>query len=433
MTRLVGKNLRGTRYSVSFPTLPSLKTAPSKVTLIQKMYAHDILLLEYPALSATYLKVLATEVPVQLTWTQGKRTATWVGYVTAVTQESAAQTSQAMIVRCMGPSWELKNSQQQIWTNKTIPEVGNEIAKKFNFSYITEKSKSSVRFPSITFPGGSYWEWLVEHAKLIGYGISVVGTRIYFLPFKSFLNGNSTDVPILQMWKNDVPNGVSVLDRTLIQFKAEKGEFWEGSEASRSQKVIQGIDPTTGKQFKKTVDPKRSAGALRKNTNDTLFSENLVGTLATNPKIAAARAEGAALLAQFSSPASARAQGDPRFKPFYPVYVEGTGAETDGYWMIADVTHELHIQGEYTATLRLLTDGVGVSAKNSVRQPTASVVGQVNLQEAAKYNKNRLTASPQKASVLKIKAPIIKQSNQGGNRTDTKWKATARSKAEGRQ
>ena len=433
MTRLIGKNIRGTTYKVSFPTLPSLQVAPSKVTLIQKMYAHDILLLEYPSLSATYLRVLNTEIPVQLEWTQGKRTSTWVGYVTSVTQDSAAQSSQTMVIRCMGPSWELKNSQQNVYLNRTIPEVVSLIARQFNFSLVTDKSASSVRVPSLTFPGGSYWEWLVQQAKDIGYGVSVVGTRIFFLPLKSFLDGTSTDVPILQMWKNDVPNGASVLDRTLLQFKAEKGEFWEGSEARRSQKVIQGVNPLTGKAFKKSVDPKRNKGALRKATNDTLFSENLVSTVTTNPKLAAARAEGAALMAQFSSPATARAQGDPRFRPFSPVYVEGTGLETDGYWMIADVTHEMYIQGEYNAMLHLLTDGSGRSAKTSVRQTTAAVSGQVNLQEAAKYKKNRLTTSPRKASVLKVNSPIIKQGNQGGNRTDSKWKATARSKAEGRR
>lgn len=432
MSRLVGKNPRGTTYKVTFDTLSELQVAPSKVTLIQKMYSHDILLLEYPSLSATSIRVLNTQVPVSVRWQQGNRAYTWVGYVTAVAQESAAQTTQKMIVRCVGPSWELKNSQQQIYKNKTIPEIAQIISKQFGFSCITEKSKSAVRLPSVTFPGGSYWEWLVEHAKEIGYGLHAVGTRIYLLPFKSFLDGGSTDVPILQMWQSDVPNGVSVLDRTLNHFKAEKGEFWEGGSESRAQKIIQGIDPITGKEFKRRADPKRKAGSLRKNTSDTLFTENVISSVVTNTKLAAAKAEGAALLAQFSTPATAKAQGDPRFRPFAPVFIEGTGSETDGYWMISEVTHEMYIQGEYTASLKLLTDGSGKSAKTSLRQPTAAVVGQVNLQEAAKYKKNRLTLSPQKASVLKMNSPVIKRGNQGGNRTNTKWKATARSKAEGR-
>lgn len=433
MTRLIGKNLRGTSYQVTFPTLPSLKVAPSKITIIQKAYAHDIALLEFPSVSFTRLNLLNTNVPVQITWTQGKKSQSWLGYVTSVRQQTAAQTSQKMVVHCVGPSWELKNSTQKVFKNKTIPEVAEIIAKQFGFSFITDRSKTAVRLSSIVIPGNSYWEWLVEHAQAIGYGLSVVGTRMYFMPYRSFIDNGSTDVPILQMWRNDIPNGISVIDRTLIEFKSEKGEYNEGIRTTRAQKIIQGIDPITNRVIKEMADPKRRSGSLRRNVNDTIFNDNLAEQVVNDKNLALAKAEGAALLAQFSIPAQVKAQGDPDFKPFQPVFVDGTGAETDGYWLITEVTHTLHIQGEYTATMSLLTDGNGRSAQTKTRQATAALSGQVNLEEAIKYKKNRVTSSPAKSSVLKTKGNMFTQGNQGGNRTNTKWKATARSKAEGRR
>lgn len=434
MTKLIGKNTRGTRYEVRFPTLAStFKVAPSKVTIIQKAYAHQIALLEFPSYSATGMKLFATNVPVEIYWEQGKKKQTWIGYVTSIQRQSAAQTSEKMIVRCVSPSWELKNSTQQVFKNKSIPEIAEKIAGQFGFSFITDRSKTAVRLPSIVIPGNSYWEWLVEHAQTIGYGLSVVGTRMYFMPYRSFIDNGSTDVPILQMWSQDIPAGVSFLDRTLIEFKSEKGEYYEGANSHRAQKIVQGIDPLTNRVIKETADPKRKSGSLRKNTNDTIFNDNLAEQVVNNKALAIAKAEGAALLAQFSTPATARAQGDPEFKPFQPVYVEGTGAETDGYWLIMDVTHTLHINGEYTATLSLLTDGSGKNAQTRTRQTTAALSGQVNLEEAIKYKKNRVTTSPTKSSVLKTKGNMFTQGKQGGNRTNTKWKATAKSKAEGRR
>lgn len=434
MTRLIGKNTRGTRYEVTFPTLAStLKVAPSKITIIQRAYAHQIALLEFPSYSATRMNLFATNVPVQIDWYQDNKRQTWLGYVTSVQRQSAAQTTEKMIVRCVSPSWELKNSTQQVFKNKTIPEVAEKIASQFGFSFITDRSKTAVRLPSIVIPGNSYWEWLVEHAQAIGYGLTVVGTRMYFMPYRSFIDNGSTNVPILQMWSQDIPAGVSFLDRTLIEFKSEKGEYHEGNISHRAQKIIQGIDPISNRVIKEMADPKRKTGSLRKATNDTIFNDNLAEQVVNNKALAIARAEGAALLAQFSTPATARAQGDLDFRPFQPVYVEGTGAETDGYWLIMDVTHTLHINGEYTAMLSLLTDGNGRSVQTRARQTTAALSGQVNLEEAIKYKKNRVTSSPAKSSVLKTKGNMFTQGNQGGNRTNTKWKATAKSKAEGRR
>ncbi len=429
----LGKNPRETRYTVKFPTLPTLTVAPSKVIIDQKMYAHDVVTLEYPSISSLFVSVLKTGVPVQIEWTQGTRTNSWVGYVTYVSKETAAQSTQPMKIRCIGASFELKQSDQLVFTNKTIPEAAAVLAKKAGFSFITDPSSTVIRYAQMALSGESFWEWIVANAQKIGYGVYASGTRLYFRPLRKILDEASTDVPILQMWRSDIPAHSSILDRTLYSFKVLNGEYVEWSESTiRSQKIVSGINPLTGKSVAAKADPKKTTGALRRTPGDSIFNDPIVTAVSHDDVMAKSNAEGNALLAQFSMPAHVRGQGDPRLAPFKPVYVDGTGPESDGYWMVAEVTHTLHIKGEYTIEATLLTDGAGPSKQTIYRQTTPSIAGTVNLREAVLKNKNRVSGSPAKLSALKSRGPIIKEGNQGYNRTGTKWKATARSRAEGR-
>jgi phage protein D len=433
INQTIGKNPRGTKYTVKFPTLPSLTVAPSKITINQKMYAHDVVTLEYPSISSLFVSVLKTGVPIQIDWKQGTRTNSWVGYVSYVSKDKAAQSNQPMTIRCVGASFELKQSNQLIFKNKTIPEVAAELAKKSGFSFITDKASTAIRYEQMALSGETYWEWITANAKNIGYGVYASGTRLFFRPLKNILDEASTDVPILQMWRSDIPSNVAVYDRTLYSFKVLNGEYVEWSESTiRSQKLTAGINPLTGKNVSAKADPKRTNGGLRQTPGDSIFNDPLVTTVNHDEVMAKANAEGNALLAQFSLPAFIKGQGDPRIAPFKPVYVEGTGKESDGYWMVAEVTHTLHIKGEYTIEATILTDGSGPSQQTIYRQTTPSIAGTVNLREAVLKNKNRVSGSPAKLSVLRARGPIIQEGNQGYNRTPTKWKATARSRAEGR-
>lgn len=432
ISQTIGKNPRQTKYTVKFPTLPTLKVVPSKITISQKMYAHDIVTLEYPSVSSLFMSVLKTGVPIQIEWTQGTRTTSWIGYVSYVSKETAAQSKQPMTVRCVGASFELKQSDQTIFRNRTIPEAAEALAKRAGFSFITDKSSTALRYEQLSLVGESYWEWMVANAKRIGYGMYVSGTRLYFRPLRKILDEASTDVPILQMWRSDTPSTSPVFDRTLYSFRILNGEYVELSDIVRSQKLTGGINPLTGKQVSATADPKTLSGGLRRTPGDSLFNDPLVETVNHDDVMAKSNAEGNAFLAQFSLPAFVRGQGDPRIAPFKPVYIDGTGKESDGYWMVAEATHTLHIKGEYTLEATILTDGSGPNQQTIYRQTTPAIAGTVNLREAVLKNKNRASGSPTKLSGLKARGPVIREGNQGFNRTPTRWKATARSKAEGR-
>ena len=433
MSNKISKNVRGTVYKVSFPTLPNRILQPSEVSLLQKAGHHDILTMEFRSQIPSWLATLKTGIPIQFEWTQGKRKTKWYGYVTVVRSELAAQKYQPMKIQCVGSSYVLKQSAARLFKNKSIKDVAEIIATENGLSFIGDNLPNLIRYPQLAVTGESYWEWLQTHAAEIGCVAFVSGTRLFLRRIQEVLDVGSTDVPILQMWDTDIPIATVGYDRTLISFNVFSGEYIERTSVTRSTKAVGGVNLLTGKEFVTKSSPKELTKGLRKSISDVLFEDQLTTEVSTSLDMAKAKADGSSLLAQFSLPAKAIAQGDPRMVPFYPVYVDGTGANSDGYWMISEVSHEFHISGEYRVKLLLLTDGSGPSLTTLYRTASPSLTGTVNLKKAILNNTPQIGSSAAGSTKLKNSTKIIKQNNQGFLRTPTRWKATGKSKSEGRK
>lgn len=429
MSNLVGKNVRGTLFKVSFPTFSAARVVqPSLVQLFQKQGSHEILSMEFRNTIPSWMLSIKTGVPVQFEWNQGKQTNTWIGYVSFISKEASAQRNQPMIIKCIGASFSLKQSVQRVFRNKSIQDVAKIVAEENGLSFVGDTIPNQVRYEQLVISGESYWEWLQAKAAQIGCVVYATGTKLFFKKFTSLINLGSTNVPILQLWDASIPATSVGIDRTLSYFKILSGEYLEGNQERRSQKIAGGIDPLTGKAFYSKATPKKDRGALRRTTADVLFDDPITTSVVHGQVMARSIAEGAAFLAQFSVPAQAIGQGDPRIRPYFPVYIDGTGKDSDGYWMVEEVTHEFHISGEYRVRLRLLTDGIGANKSSPFRQAEASVAGTVNITQALINRTPKLSTSPTTSSKLALKGPIIKQGNQGFVRTPTRWKATAASK-----
>lgn len=433
MSRRIAKDVKGTIYKVSFPTLPNRSIQPSIVDLYQKAGQHDILIMEFEINIPSWLATLKTGIPVKFEWTQGKRSNVWYGYVTVVDSEKSVQKYQPMRIQCVGSSYVLKQSVARVFTNKTIREVAAIIAAENGLSFIGDKIPNLIRYPQLTITGESYWEWLQTHANEIGCVAFVSGTRLFFRKAQEVLDVGSSDVPILQMWDTDIPLTDIGYDRTLISFKVMSGEYIERTLNTRTAKISSGVNPLTGKEFVAKTTQKELGKGLRKNVSDVLFEDPLSTSVASSLDMAKSKTTGSALLSQFSLPAKAFAQGDPRMQPFYPVYVEGTNQLGDGYWMISEVVHKFAISGEYKAQLLLLTDGSGPNQTTLYRTATPSYTGRVNLKKAIVDNTPQVGGALKGATALRSNTRIIKQGNQGFARTPTRWKATAKSKSEGRR
>lgn len=424
MSNLVSKNVKGTRYRVLFPTLPERSALPSEVTLLQREGYHDILTMEFRTQIPSWLATLKTGVPVEFEWTQGKRKTKWYGYVTLVRSELAPQKYQPMKVQCVGSSYVLKQSAQRIFKNKTIKDVAEIIASENGLSFTGDNIPNLVKYKQLGLTGESYWEWLQTHAAEIGCAVFVSGTRLFLKRIQEVLDVGSTDVPVLQMWDTSIPVMTVGYDRTLISFNLLNGEYVERGGASRTAKSLSGVDTLTGKEFTAKTSPKEFTKGLRKNISDVLFEDQLTGQVSESLEMARSKSAGAALLAQFSLPARAVAQGDPRLRPFYPVFVEGTGVNSDGYWMISEVVHEFHIGGDYRARLLLLTDGAGPSLTTLYRTGTPNLTGTLNLKKAIMDKRPQLGDLISGAASIRSSTKIVKQGNQGFLRTPTRWKST---------
>lgn len=413
-----GQYRRGTRYSVSYPNLPSLVKEPAHVELRQNQYGHDILIMKFLMTSDYWASVLKTGEPVKFSWSNDKSTHEWYGYVNYVTHESAAQRKQEMEVHCVGSTFPMKNQVFRTFSNKSIPEVAGIIASENGFRFIGKNHQR--RFETIHIANQSYWEWLVINAKKIGYGIVVKGMDLYYRPLDELIDQSMQDVPFLVSYGTQLPTNSLLLDRTLNYLKVYSGDYLENNQHKRASKLVGGVNPFTSQAFTAISTPAQTGVSLRSELSDVLFSEHHSEQVSNDLPSATLLADGLANLARFSIPARVRCQGDSRIRPFSPVYVEGTSAMTDGYWVVKDVIHRFALIGDYEIEMTVLSDGFGKVNETAIRKDFAGVVGTINVEHVLA---NRQPIATTSDVVLDNKGNTYKETGHGFLKTPARWKA----------
>lgn len=432
--KLVGKYRRGTAYKVSFPTLPSLKAQPLRIILTQKQERHDVMDLKFPRFSQKWFKLLKTGVPIQVTWKQGIRKRTWVGYVSFVKKVTSSQRVKFMTVRCIGASFVLKESKPRTFKQKTIPEVAAILAKESGLKFVGEND--SRRFEQLNISGISYWEWLQEHAKKIGYALYVDGASLVFRPIEKVLESASKDVPLFQLWNQAIPANNYQLDRTLDSLTVMNGEFLEDNASARTTKQVGGVDPVTNKSFTAKFSPDKAKRHLRSKVSSVLFDAHLGDQVVNHEPISKKAAEGLAQLSRFNLPAAGRGQGDPRVKPYSLVTIDGAGPVSSGYWLVREAVHTLNKIGEYSLEMVIATDGVerNAGATTDERVTQESIIGTVNIGQAlledpsftSSTGVTYIKLNPNKETKLVLKKPLLTSiNNQGFVRTGARWQSSA--------
>lgn len=445
----VGKFRKGTKYKVEYPTLPTLQVQPREVSLTQRQKKHDVMVLDYFGTSLKNAKLLKTGIPVKFSWKQGNRKMEWLGYVSSVSRKSGTQKAKPMKVYCIGSSFVLKQRKTKTYKNKTIPEVAAIIAKQNKLRFVGENH--SRRFPQLVISGHTQWEWLQEQANRIGYAMYVQGTDLVFRPVDKLIDEFSTDAPLYQMWDPTIPKFATQLDRTLDSITVLVGENVEGEGMDRASQQIGGVDPVTSKSFTAKKSPSNTGKQVRKKNNATLFDDFNSSQVANTKIDAKLAAEGAAHLARFNLPAKANGQGDPRVHPYKVVYVEGSGEQTDGHWLVNEVTHKFSYSGFYALEMTVAIDGTESNQKSSKRSGDRAITGQINLKqllathssfsvEDNSYTLNlgivlgtrgvgagqtTSSATQSRTSRLVLRKPLLNQVNdQGFTRTPTIWETT---------
>lgn len=425
MSDVIHKKFRkGTRFSVSWPSLPSLKSQPLRIDLIQKQYSHDVAILEYSMVSPLYFETIKTGILVEFTWTQENLSRTWVGYVSSIDRVVNSRRDISMKIHCVGASYPLKQRATRVFYNSSIPEAVEIVAKEFGLKYLGVNH--TRRFDQLAMAGHSYWEWMQEQAKRIGYALVIDGINLIFKPVDEIINEKFSTSPIMSFDTTPTTANSMYLDRTLDYFKALNGEHIETSSELRMNKIVGGVDPITSKSVVAISAPNTIGTSVRDNASDVLFDDFKTGEVANGGNAVSQAAEGIAHISRFAMPADAKGQGDPRLGPFTPVFITGTGELTDGYWLVREVRHIIHRSGDYIADLKLVTDGLGKTSQSVFRNRDNSLQGSVNLNEALKNNGKQTKLFSGTDAIPVFMGNIIKVGNQGFKRTPAAWKSGKR-------
>lgn len=417
----IGKYRKGTNTVVTFPTLPSLTVQPRRIDLYQKQYSHDVLVLEYPAESTLWFESLQTGVPIEFRWNQNTLSKNWIGYVSSTSKSNSPQRVNSMNIVCVGGSFPLKDRAARIFIDSSIPRAVEQIVTEYGFNFIGEDN--GQKFSQLTIAGLTYWEWIVEQSKRIGYGIIVDGMNFIFKPIDKLVDFGFSSAAILSIGDATVPFNTQALDRTLDMFSVISGDNIEDSVNYRTIKNVGGVNPVSNEEYITEASPLNTGNQLRSNASDVLFSEYRTDRVVQSAEAAKIEAEGAAELARFNLPATVRGQGDPRIRPFSTVFISGTGNLTDGFWIVKEAKHMFHKIGDYMIDLKIATDGLGDSLETSFRTRDASEVGLVNVEEAVKNNGISPLYFDMASVELNSTGMIVKEANQGYKKVIQKWKA----------
>jgi phage protein D len=413
---------RVTFYEVSYPTLPSLTDTlitPGAITLIQNQYSHDVVVLEWPLPNEAALKNLKTGVPIHFKWTKEFVTQNWVGYVSFVSNEISATPKKRLEVHCVGASFPLKSRTPRVFSNKTIPQVAQILAKEHGLKFLGAAHPRI--FTQLTISGQPHWEWLQSQAKRIGFALAIEGTTLHFKPIDELIDMYSSTAPILSYFSDEFPTDFSYEDRTLDYFKVHKGEYLEGGEL-RNIKRVSGVHPITGKPVTSSKKPSNVGHSSKKNVNDVFFEDHRTSQVVHDVTSASTAAEGAAHMARFTTPATVKCQGNPKIKPFAPVYIDGISEDVDGHWVATKVKHFMTITGEYQIEMTVATDGNGPNKPNQTRVTSSSSIGIINEEAAIKNGGMDEGSSENDGYSLEVVVPVTTETNQGFNRTPTRWK-----------
>lgn len=354
-----------TSISFSLPTIPSFTSIPSGFRLIQGKDKHDILLANFHDMDTTFYNLVQSGLPVQVSWSKRGESQTWYGYTSFISRSTGIGQQELTTMHCVGTAFPLKERANRVFVKSTIPEAVSQIASEFGFHLISDSD--SRRFDQLVMAGHSYWEWIHEQARRIGFAVLVEGANLFFRKLDNLINQKATSIPLLNYNSKVDPGGKPDTDRNLDFFEVLKGDYVEKDANTRSHKFVAGIDPHLKTVSSNAASPANSGDAVRSALSDVLFSEYRSDQVVPTSSDAVSASEGAATMSRLTLPANARASGDARMQPYSLIQVNGTGITSDGYWVITEVEHRVQRSGVYSASLKLATDGTGASASNSFR------------------------------------------------------------------
>ncbi len=331
-------------------TVPNTQIGNVELTFSENK--HDIATITYggfPGMAVVAYKGL----PVRITIGNNEANLIeFTGYVAYVEIESLTRMGtvndsliQMAKVVCFGGSYQMKPLRNTTFSKKTIKQLTEIIASKYNFSYSVPNNK--YVFPVISQQGISDWELIVNTAKQIGYSVTAHNTHLsVYDPFSYYVK--SAPITIIRTLESD--KGVEKTPGNIYELTGFFGDVTPQGEAV--DWTLKSLD-NKGKELKTSSTQNTPSGLGTR--LPSRFTHEL--TINTTSKDSLEQYVKKYNKDSYGMTAVVKVVGISTAMPGRLVLIDSYNSEFDGYWLIEEATHHLN-EKHYITTLKLKTDSV---------------------------------------------------------------------------
>lgn len=336
--------------NVVFPTLSLPLTRAYDLTSSHARYEHELHIIRFIDWNVSYDSI-SGGTPVVLTVNGIGSSRTFNGYVHHIEPDLSPDKSY-VDVHVIGASYVFKQQSQRVWFDVTADQVVSDIAMSNGFSYISVPSPRV--YDQIAQAGMTDWQLMVKLAKQNGYSLKADNTSLIFQPLTQDFTDIRQEAPYYAM------RGLETRATGIYAFNPLIGESIPYEDAQKSTAAINGTDRANAvshSQVNQTPIVK-----TRKNSANPVFDTYHTRTVAPTYEIAQYEANAADERNRYAYRGEVVVQGNPTILPDSPIYLDGIGKDYSGYWIVLSVSHDVKGNKEYSTTLLVGSDSLGISS-----------------------------------------------------------------------
>lgn len=326
---------------------------PNTLKITQNEYMHDTGVMEFWG-GDVDADALISGTPMILTFGTASAQRVFYGYVNhpqrtnnSFTSASTLTQRNAVTVTCVGASWPMKQTGNQVFTSMTTWQIIQNIADQFGLD--TDIVPDTTLWPSKQMAGATYWQFCVGLAQQIGYTFYCNGIQLVFKPRQTNPAALSSLAAVYDYTNN--PAGLPIFNPTLGATSPMGGQLANRQQAGINPRTMQPIysqvsgSPTTSMLGSVTVPP-----AFNKTQHYTVSSQEEANT----------KTGGAGALNQLFITATASAAGNPFVSQGSLIFVQNANGSQNGLWFVTGAMHCFNTQ-TYSMNLDLGRDSMGVT------------------------------------------------------------------------
>ena len=326
-----------------------------RVEIRQDVFEHDLAVIRARTRFLKWEETLYPGTPVTIKY-EGRRTteSTFYGYVTHVKPVTKmADEHYDVDIYCVAASRDLRRTDQNVWRNRSAPEIAADIARRFKLRVVTKQHP--LRRPQTIQSGETYWEFLIRLAKKIGYGLRVESGYLIFLPMEDMVFAYASSAPRLTNTESRTADGL-VIPRNLISMNMWGGDTDTSVDRVSDDSIVVALPPTGGPATRSRRGPR---SAVKRNRQNSRYAKFKTGVVAHTRKEAEILAESDAAAGAMAIDAECEVEGDGYLSPYRPVYIKTRDKSMNGWWIVKSAVHRIDmVRNAYTCDLVVSTDSV---------------------------------------------------------------------------